>query len=93
MPQHGLIICAGLYSSGSTWAFNVIAEIERLNAPTRTVAVLYGEALDDKLEREAAGADIIVLKTHIPDAAIRLVALQTKTPVILSVRIVSPGVV
>ena len=66
MAQHGLILCAGLYSSGSTWLFNIIAEIERLKAPALKVAAVYGEMLDDKLEREAAGADVVVLKTHIP---------------------------
>ena len=92
MAQHGLIICAGLYSSGSTWLFNIVAEIERLKAPALKVAAVYGEMLDDRLEREAAGADVVVLKTHIPDAAIRLVAARTGTPVILSIRHPHDGV-
>ena len=92
MAQHGLIICAGLYSSGSTWLFNVVAEVERLKAPALKVAAIYGEMLDDRLEREAAGADVIVLKTHIPDAAMRLVAARTGTPVILSIRHPHDGV-
>jgi len=87
-----LIICAGLYSSGSTWLFNVVAEVERLKAPALKVAAIYGEMLDDRLEREAAGADVIVLKTHIPDAAMRLVAARTGTPVILSIRHPHDGV-
>jgi hypothetical protein len=92
LTQHGLIICAGLYSSGSTWVFNIVAEIERLKAPALKVAALYGETLDDRFEREAAGADVIVLKTHFPDAAIRLVASRTPTPVILSIRHPCDGV-
>jgi len=92
LRQHGLIICAGLYSSGSTWLFNIVAEIERLKAPALKVAAVYGEMLDDKLEREAAGAEVVVLKTHIPDAAMRLVAARTGTPVILSIRPPHDGV-
>jgi hypothetical protein len=86
LKQHGLIICAGLYGSGSTWVFNVVAEIERLKAPATKIATVYGDELNDKLEGEAGGANVIVLKTHIPDAAMRLVASQTGTPVILSIR-------
>ena len=92
MKQHGLIFCAGLYGSGSTWVFNVAAEIERLTAPGLKIAAVYGETLDEKLEREAAGADVIVLKTHMPDAAMRIAATQTGSPAIVSIRDPRDGV-
>ena len=92
MRQHGLIFCAGLYGSGSTWILNVVAEIERMKAPALKVAIVYSETLDDRLEREAAGADVLLLKAHMPDAAIRIAAAQTGLPVIVSIRHPHDGV-
>jgi hypothetical protein len=92
LRQHRLIICSGLYGSGSTWVFNIVAGIERLKAPELKVASVYGDMLDDKLERETAGADVVVLKTHIPDAAMCVAAARTGTPVIVSIRHPHDGV-
>jgi hypothetical protein len=93
LARHGLVICAGLYSSGSTWVFNTAAELEQLDAPERNIAALYADELSETLEQETAQADAIIIKTHIPDAAIRVVAARTGAPVILSVRDPRDGIV
>jgi hypothetical protein len=86
-----MVLCAGLKSSGSTWAYNVVMEIlKATNAKAssrgrKKVAAFYA----DKMESfpAAAGAvDQLVIKTHIPAPAILLLSQIVRAKVIVSVR-------
>ena len=81
-----LILCVGLPRSASTWLFNAAAEIERSVAPKKKIAAFYADDFHDEAEAALVGADIGVVKSHIPGSSLRVFAAQLEMPVLLSVR-------
>lgn len=79
------VICAGIYASGSTWAFNITAILIRLKG-YRHIARVYVDTLDDRSLESARSADALVVKTHSPDAAFRALLHTWALPVVLTVR-------
>jgi hypothetical protein len=81
------VLCAGLYSSGSTWLFNVVAELYRAawRGTDRTVGQFFANQAAD-LPDMASLPDALVIKTHAPDKPLRLVAAVGAAPVLITVR-------
>ncbi len=80
-----MIITAGLYGSGSTWAYNVIRLLLQ-NAPSLTpVHAGFADALAELPEPEGHPGSIVI-KTHCPDRAMRIFARATAAPVVMTVR-------
>lgn len=84
------IVCAGLFSSGSTWAFNALAELLRRTpkngqANKRTVVQFFTDELD-MFPDDIEAADALVIKTHCPDKALQVYRRVTHAPTILAVR-------
>ncbi len=84
MPSR-LIISAGLYGSGSTWMFNVIAMILRRADPAARIHRTYTDLFQDE-EIPGHGSDVVLIKTHRPPSAVRLMTRLTATPTVLTVR-------
>lgn len=86
-----MVLCAGLKSSGSTWAYNVVLEIlKATNARARgrgrkKLVAFYADKMDS-FPAAAGRADQIVVKTHIPEPAILLLSRIAQAKVIVSVR-------
>jgi hypothetical protein len=88
-----IVICLGLYSSGSTWVFNVVREIWLAEVDAATTASAFKSLCLDteaELPLDTFEARRITLKTHIPsdmssDELLRLIAV-CRGPVILTVR-------
>jgi hypothetical protein len=88
-PDPRIAICLGLYSSGSTWVFNVIRQIWQAEAKAGAFRSLYLDSEMD-LPLDIFDASYIALKTHKPpdlptDSLMRLVAI-CRGPVIVSIR-------
>ncbi|MEJ7933270.1 hypothetical protein WG907_03250 [Sphingobium sp. AN558] len=80
------VICAGIFSSGSTWIFNAVQEILRHAAPGMPVTPIYMDSLDDANGSDLWQSSRAVIKTHAPGAFLRRFAATEAVPVILSVR-------
>ncbi len=78
-----LVVTAGVYRSASTWVSNVVAEILRLADPTR---IVVADSVAELARQSALGCGIFVIKTHRPDASLRLLIQTARLPVIVSVR-------
>lgn len=79
-----LVISAGMYGSGSTWVFNLIAMILKRGLAERRIDGVYSDRFLDK--HLPAGADTIIVKTHKLPTAVRTVARVMDIPVVLTVR-------
>lgn len=79
----GLVLCAGLKSSASTWLFNAV--IGLLRAEGRRVAAFYADDIGD-FPAGAERADTIVVKTHIPSQALQFAAHLMGAVVFVTVR-------
>ena len=80
-----LIICAGEGGSGSTWLFNVAAEILSRSSPETRVIRKYLD--ENSLEEEFADQDgIFIVKTHTPPPWVLAFANLVRAPILLSVR-------
>lgn len=79
----GLVLCAGLKSSASTWLYNAV--IGLLRADGRRVAAFYADDIAD-FPRGAERADTIVVKTHIPSPALQFAARMAGAVVFVTVR-------
>lgn len=80
-----VVIAAGLVGSGSTWAYNAL-RLLLLEVPE--AAPLHGGFADRlaDLPEPAEPPGALLVKTHRPDAAMRLLARATAAPVVLTVR-------
>lgn len=78
-------IAAGLYGSASTWAYNAIRLLLEEAPPLRPVQGGFADALA-QLPEPTDPPGSLVIKTHRPDAAMRLFARATAAPVVLTVR-------
>lgn len=86
----GLIICAGLYGSGSTWCYNVARDLMVAAAgvtnPDTTVLGLYAEDLTEAVEAAMLEHLPCIIKSHILSPGLRVLARMTDAPVLLSLR-------
>jgi len=78
-PQRRVVLAAGLYGSGSTWAYNVVRRLLD-DAP----GAFADQDVD--LPDTAAEAPVLVVKSHLPDASMRAFVRQRGVPVVLTVR-------
>jgi hypothetical protein len=60
--------CLGLYSSGSTWAFNAIRSVGNILFPGEPHAGVYAESVD-QLPAGWMESDRLIIKSHHPDEA------------------------
>lgn len=87
-----VVIAAGLYGSGSTWAFNVVRLLLEATPGLAPVHAGFADQLAELPEPEGApGA--VVIKTHRPDRAMRLFARATASSVVLTIRDPRDGIV
>jgi hypothetical protein len=77
--------CVGLYSSASTWAFNVTASLLRL-ADGGGVVPFYGDDIDEIALRKIERSNSFVLKSHLPGPSVRALCEIGRLPVLLTVR-------
>jgi hypothetical protein len=83
---HGLpVLCAGLYSSGSTWLFNVVARLYEATHLERSLARFYSDDLYSFPEFSSV-PDVCVVKTHIPDRSLQILAACCLSPVLVTLR-------
>src|ERR1043165_7400891 len=85
-----LVVCAGLKSSGSTWLYNIVAEILRRGGPPsrrRSTGILqfYADSVDAFPEKGERASDIVV-KTHIPSRSLQFLTTFAAGHVLLTVR-------
>jgi hypothetical protein len=82
-----LILCAGLKSSGSTWLYNAVIQMMKADARARggRVMAFYAEDVKD-FPPGAERATVLVVKTHIPSAALILLAQFLGGRIFLTVR-------
>lgn len=80
------VMCAGMFSSGSTWAFNIVAQLLCKAYPGSRIAQTYADELFSEHEALASNADCLVFKTHAPSPATRLLARLGGLPIMLSIR-------
>jgi hypothetical protein len=92
------VLCAGLYSSGSTWLFNAVADLLRCAASASpdtggmpsastpaTVAQFYADSMDGFPEF-AELPDFLVVKTHLAGPSLRFLARFAGGPLLITVR-------
>src|ERR1041385_6431800 len=85
-----LVICAGLKSSGSTWLYNVVAEIlkrakRRAAGRSVRIAQFYADTIDT-FPKQAEYASDLVVKTHIPSRSLQFLITVAAGRVLLTVR-------
>jgi hypothetical protein len=86
-----MVLCAGLKSSGSTWAYNAAIQILKAGSAKQrrsgrnNIAAFYADKLES-FPAEARQATCLVVKTHIPSPAVVLLAQLLRARVIISVR-------
>lgn len=80
-----VVIAAGLVGSGSTWAYNAIRLLLEDVPEAAPLHCGFADRLGDLPEpREPPGA--MLIKTHQPDRAMRILAGAAAAPVVLTVR-------
>lgn len=82
---HRLVVCAGVYRSGSTWAYNMVKAIVNAANPSARIAGRFAENIDEFVLSGTEQSDVIVLKTHPQPSLLALIEFLN-APVILSVR-------
>ncbi len=85
-PGLKVVLCIGVFSSGSTWAFNAAGSLCNLRSSSEPVMQIYADDITDDQELNARETGQLVIKTHIPSAALRVMASVAEIPVILTVR-------
>ncbi len=81
-----LIICAGLYSSGSTWVFNGVKALwDKSGAAVPLASGYFDNLPSDWLEHKLRLGSQVVIKSHRPNDVI-VDAAMAGAPVILTVR-------
>lgn len=59
-----IILCTGMYRSGSTWSFNVVKSIVQENDPNATMYSDFTKSIQKTIEKKIKQFDNIVLKCH-----------------------------
>ena len=80
------VMCAGMFSSGSTWAFNVVVQLLCRAHPSSRVVPVCADDFGVEQEAVTINADWLVFKTHMPSAAMRMLSRLGRFPIILSIR-------
>jgi hypothetical protein len=80
-----IVLCLGMYSSASTWIFNVIVNILRSYARGKNIIQFYADD-PEVFPKDAANADYAVVKSHMPSAALLALAHFTNAPIVTSIR-------
>lgn len=80
-----LVVCAGVYRSGSTWAYNMLTSIIRMALPNIRVGGQFAENVDELSQLGLGQFDLIVLKTHPQLSMLRLIEFL-RPPIVVSVR-------
>jgi hypothetical protein len=80
-----IVVCAGLYGSGSTWLFNAVAEILRRKCTVDSIDSFYADDLTEEATTKV-NAKIIVVKSHSPNATMVQFIEQSESKVLLSTR-------
>ena len=80
-----LIVCAGVYRSGSTWAYNMVKLIIQAALPGVRIGGCFAENIEELAPFGADHCDLVVLKTHPQQSLLSLIEFLNP-PVILSVR-------
>lgn len=78
------VLCAGLYSSGSTWIFNVVIALAK--AAGRKVVGVFADEVDQLVHVRHADDLLTVIKTHSPGPGLRVLCGLADIPIVLSVR-------
>ena len=95
------VLCAGLQSSGSTWLFNIVVALykstgqgtaadssgHQAGQPSegQSLAQFYADSVES-FPNLSRYPDALVIKTHIPDKSLRLLAEICASSVLISVR-------
>lgn len=80
-----VIICTGMYSSGSTWLFNAVRGIGQVAYGAEAVASCYAETLD-RLPPFDPGIRLLVVKCHMPTQAHLWLALASGGECLATIR-------
>lgn len=80
-----LVVCAGVYRSGSTWAYNMVKAIINAAIPSARIAGRFAENVDEFDLSGTEHFDLVVLKAHPQPSLLSLIEFL-EPPVILSVR-------
>lgn len=80
-----LIVCVGVYRSGSTWVYNMVQAIIQAALPGVRIGGHFAENIDELALSSSDECDLVVLKTHPQQSLLSLIEFL-KPPVILSVR-------
>ena len=80
-----MVITAGLYGSGSTWAYNVIRLLLQDTPGLGPVHAGFADALAELPEPDGHPGSVVI-KTHCPDRAMRIFARATAAHVVITVR-------
>jgi hypothetical protein len=79
------LLCAGLYSSASTWMLNLAAQILKIGGRAG-VKTIYLDEMDEAAERAIRGVPFILAKSHSPGASVRSLIDGAGLPVIITLR-------
>ncbi len=85
-PMRKGVLCAGLFSSGSTWVFNVARQLLRLDTGSSRIVSIYADAISDAQEADIAEADVLVIKSHQPSATLRALSRLAGMRMLVTVR-------
>lgn len=85
-PQNARgLVSAGLYSSASTWMFNLVAQIIRIGNRAN-VKTVYMDEVDEAAADALREASFFVAKSHMPGPSLRALLDLSGLPLILTVR-------
>jgi len=79
------LLCAGLYSSASTWMLNLASQILKAGGYAG-VKTIYLDEMDEAAQRAIAGATFMLAKSHSPGASVRNLIDRQRLPVIITLR-------
>lgn len=79
------LLCAGLYSSASTWMLNLAAQILKTDGRA-SVKTIYLDEMDEPAARAIGGAAFLLIKSHSPGASLRKLIDRQRLPVIITLR-------
>lgn len=74
-------LCIGIPGAGTTWLFNVMREILLRDVDPGTIRAIYSDSLP-----EADAIQVILAKSHIPDATLISAVRAGDVPAVLAVR-------
>ena len=80
-----LVVCVGVYRSGSTWAYNMVRSIIQSALPSARIGGRFAENIEELAPYSADHWDLVVLKAHPQHSLLSLIEFL-RPPVILSVR-------